>query len=455
MILGDTLTKFIVNKYLSLKLEKGKTVIYVENIPFKQCKYLLLNIPVDEITHIDNLKSIDEVSEKLDHDLEPTNVASNYNKIPPKVEFWGHCSNLQVWYENNYDTKLLHSNLAFPLLKKLTEVGDLLARKVFKEEIAKRYNTGVKSVRAYLKNGKYLKFLTNEEFFSLLDEEYDIIKKLEAFTDREWLKIDIENGKVIGLTHHGKKLEQIPEPIRSLTSLKKLDLRHNLITEIPEWIGELKSLKKLYLSNNKLIGFPKLIGNLKSLEILEAYNNELQTLPESIGALTSLRKISLFNNKLKEIPASIGNLTRLEELDLHENMLATVPESIGSLKSLKKFRLGENNLKLIPATLGKLTNLKTLLLNKNDLSDLPDELGELNRLEILDISENVFESLRKPFDSLISLKELWLDDNPLKEIPDFVYKLPLLRLIGIRNTNINKSGIMKNNFKKKEVNIYK
>jgi hypothetical protein len=44
--------------------------------------------------------------------------------IPPEIRFWAHCSNLETWGENNYDTRLIHSNLAFPLLKKLTEAGD-------------------------------------------------------------------------------------------------------------------------------------------------------------------------------------------------------------------------------------------------------------------------------------------------------------------------------------------
>ena len=150
------LKKFRINQYLTLKLEEDKTIIYIEEESFRQCKYLLLNIPIKDITSVNELESIDEASEKLSHDLEPSDEFSRINEIPPEIEFWGHCSNLQVWYENDYDTKLLHSNLAFPLLKKLTEVGDPLAKKVFKEEIAKRYNTGVERVRKYLEDRKYL-----------------------------------------------------------------------------------------------------------------------------------------------------------------------------------------------------------------------------------------------------------------------------------------------------------
>ena len=97
---------------------------------------LLLNIPVNNLGDYFNEGSIDEIEGKLDHShhYKPPGV----QEIDPKTEFWGHCSNLQVWVENNYDTRLIHRNLSFPLLKKLTEVGDPTARRHFKEEIAKR-----------------------------------------------------------------------------------------------------------------------------------------------------------------------------------------------------------------------------------------------------------------------------------------------------------------------------
>ena len=447
--------EFKINEKLTLKLEKNKTVIYVDGESFKQCKYLMLNIPVDEITQVNNLKSIDEVSEKLSHDLEPSDGLMRVNKIPPEIEFWGHCSNLQVWYENNYDTKLLHSNLSFPLLKKLTEAGDLLAKKVFKEEIAKRYNTGVESVRTYLKNGEYLNYLTKEEFYTLLDTEYDIIKELVVLTDSDRLKIDIKNGKVIGITHHGLKLEQVPNPIRRLTSLKKLDLSINLIKEIPEWIGELQSLKELNFNTNKLIRLPNSMGNLKMLEILEVYNNNLKELPDSIGRLRLLRRLSLFNNQIQRLPPEIGDLESLEELKVYENRLEELPETIGNLKKLNALNLKKNILRTIPATMGNLTSLEVLILDENNLSELPDETGKLYLLELLSISNNKFNKLPKSFETLTSLKRIFFDGNPFKGIPGFVYKLPNLRLISIRNTNINKSGIMKKSFKKKDVEIYK
>lgn len=125
--------EFKINNYITLKLENEATKIYVNKEEFDQCKYLLFGFNDENYKHFENIRSIDEVTEQLDHSLElPSNKTS---KIPPETEFWGHCSNLQAWAENNYDTRLLHSNLSFPLLKKLTEAGDPTAKKYLKKRL--------------------------------------------------------------------------------------------------------------------------------------------------------------------------------------------------------------------------------------------------------------------------------------------------------------------------------
>ena len=112
-----TCTEFKINDLITLKLEYNRTNIYINNERFRQCKYLLINIPSDKTYEFDEIDSIDKAEEFLDHSLERINIGSH--QIDPKTEFWAHCSNLQAWYENDYDTRLLHRNIAFPLLNKL------------------------------------------------------------------------------------------------------------------------------------------------------------------------------------------------------------------------------------------------------------------------------------------------------------------------------------------------
>ncbi len=161
-----TLQEFKVNDHISLKLEGNSTIIYVDGKEFKHCKYLLLRIPIDEIETFDSIESIDEAAEKLDKSMERKR---DKVEVPPSAEFWGHCSNLQTWSENNYDTRLLHSNLSFPLLKKLTKAGDIEAKRIFKDEIAKRFSSGHSTVMKYLAVRGYLCYLNEEELKTLFE----------------------------------------------------------------------------------------------------------------------------------------------------------------------------------------------------------------------------------------------------------------------------------------------
>lgn len=155
--------EFTINQYLKLKLEGGRTNIYVNNRRFMQCMYLLLNISVDRIEDYDEIESIDEAAVKLNRSME-----RNHSTVPPETEFWGHCSNIQTWAENDYDTRILHRNIAFPLLKALVDAGDPIAKRKFKEEIALRYATGHPTVIRFLTQNGYLHYLTEDEFESML-----------------------------------------------------------------------------------------------------------------------------------------------------------------------------------------------------------------------------------------------------------------------------------------------
>ncbi len=61
--------------------------------------YLLMNIPEDE-TKDEDCVNIDEFKLKYSSELEGN---SRSHIIPPETEFWGHCSNLQAWEENDYN----------------------------------------------------------------------------------------------------------------------------------------------------------------------------------------------------------------------------------------------------------------------------------------------------------------------------------------------------------------
>ena len=92
----ETKKEFLISPYLTLKLEKGKTVIYVAGVKFYQCKFLLIDIPEKgtEYDYFSEFSSIDEMAEKLDKSLEPTERKVFIYNFDPETEFWGHCSNI-------------------------------------------------------------------------------------------------------------------------------------------------------------------------------------------------------------------------------------------------------------------------------------------------------------------------------------------------------------------------
>ncbi len=160
---------FKINDYITLKLEHSKTNIYVKGKKFNQCKYLLLNVSKSRFREYDAIKSIDEAAERLSRSMEGSGGGGRCG-ITPQTEFWGHCSNIQAWAENKYDTRLLHRNLAFPLLRRLADEGDPIALRVFKEEIAMRLVSGHPTVVQYLSKERYLNYLTGEEITSISEE---------------------------------------------------------------------------------------------------------------------------------------------------------------------------------------------------------------------------------------------------------------------------------------------
>jgi len=194
---------FKINEFITLKLEKGNTNIYINNQLFRQCKYLLINIPRSRIEDYNKTNSIDEAAKYYSSQLEGESPSEI--EISPETEFWGHCSNLQAWAENGYNPKLLHSTLSLPLLKRLTEVGDSKARQVFKEEFIKRLEINDHNITTYLIKEGFLRYFDKAElkyladindhpaiklYTKLIDFPEDIEQNLETFQDNKGI-IDI------------------------------------------------------------------------------------------------------------------------------------------------------------------------------------------------------------------------------------------------------------------------
>jgi len=363
--------QFRVNEYITLKLEKDITNVYISGDRFIQCKYLLLDIPIKYQTG--GIVSIDDATEKLnpsDLDLQLDCSA----RVSPTQEFWGHCSNLQAWAENSYDTHLLHRNIAFPLLKRLSEVDDLLAKRVLTEEIAKRFKEKLLSVKDYLIWENYLKILSIEQLSTILPSEFLVLIKLykkfsielSPYSDRDeetFLDSDFpQKLNQLGFTLNRSGLiyellfyrcnfdfrtwSYIIKKIHELSTITSFLFSQCKIIFLPKSIVDIENLKQLEIRNSQLSFLPYNIKGLVKLSVLEIYNTQLVSLPNTIGNLKHLTYLNLSNNQLKQIPDTIGNLTCLETLSITNNRLVKIPSSIFECKSLKYILLKSNRLNL-------------------------------------------------------------------------------------------------------------
>ncbi|MFX1344144.1 MAG: hypothetical protein ACFFBC_00125 [Promethearchaeota archaeon] len=167
-----------INPYITLKLIDGKTFIYVDGMRFLQCIRLALDIPKEEVPLYDEVESIDEAAKLYNKHLFQNRIVEGPQAVPlpnqthditPEQEFWGHCSNIQTWVEYDYDTRILMSNVSFPLLRALTRAGDAKAKKVYKEEIVLRIESGYPSVIQYLLHQRYIEIFSPNELKTILE----------------------------------------------------------------------------------------------------------------------------------------------------------------------------------------------------------------------------------------------------------------------------------------------
>jgi len=340
--------EFKINKYLSLKLENGKTNIYVNDRIFKNCKFLLLDIPIDEVEGFNEIESIDEAEERLDRSLEPiSRYGSNLDIIPPETEFWAHCSNLQVWYENDYDTRLLHRYLAFSLLRKLANAGDSTAKKVFNEEIVKRFLSEHFTVMEYLFELDYLGKLNNEEYEYMLEQLET--RGLKNYITYEGRIIDLYNPKNKSIRINPTSLKDIPsladiqindilkiKNLEKLTDIEILDISGHKITEI-KGLEKLTNLKKLWLKNNQITEI-KGLNTLENLEDLRLSENKILEI-KGLERLTNLKELWLYGNQIAEIEG-LDNLENLKKLILYNNPISEI-KGLDNLKKLKYFYAGK------------------------------------------------------------------------------------------------------------------
>lgn len=247
-------------------------------------------------------------------------------------------------------------------------------------------------------------------------------------------------GKLINLKQlnlSSNYFNAYPEPISDLVSLQELDLSYNDLSEIPESLSKLTNLVKLNLCTNKLSKFRRfealrslkrldirynmitnvdVIGLLPQLEVAYASKNNISTFNDKMESLRllhfdrnpitdlrfeyllpSLTMLDLSKAKITSIPSEfLVKIPNIEKLVLDKNHLVNLPAQFGSLSKLSHLSLYGNNLQVLPPSIGDLKSLQYLDLHSNTLETLPEEIWKLSSLTVLNISSNALDSFPKP-----------------------------------------------------------
>ncbi|MFX1236514.1 MAG: leucine-rich repeat domain-containing protein [Promethearchaeota archaeon] len=308
--------EFEVNDEITLKLENGRTILYVDGKEFLQCKHLVIKGSLNELSKVE-VNSIDDI-ENLDLEY------STEVDITAAEEFWGHCSNLQAWAEHGFDSRLLHSNMSFPLLKELADVNPSKYETFFKEEICRRMIEGNPSTVYFLYEEGYIDRLTRDEFWSAFDFEVQPLIEIERrineiSSEPIYFKHTTRTEDVAPITREKNdtyfQLDGKTITALSLNELETLD--DSLLVFILERLKKYLKIRALNIYGcEKIESLPKEIGGLKNLKWLYLENNCITSLPDTIGKLKQLEELYLANNKLSSLPEGFSALYSLEFLDL-------------------------------------------------------------------------------------------------------------------------------------------
>ena len=282
-------SEFKVNEYITLKLEDNKTNIYVADELFLQCKKIILNINIHGIDTYDNARSIDEITELNKSRLQDTESIN----ISPDLEFWGHCSNMQIWVENDYNTNLLHSNLSFPLLKRLTEIGDPRAKKVIREEILRMLDSGNENVILYLLENYYLEYFTEDELLLIYEDNLPKFKASKFLLS--FLQAFSFQGLPIARTQYNHTVKEL---ILARDFHKKIELlnRHTGFLSKEDFIYLLEEMKLMEASDSEK-GDRFRALSLLMYELLEQYSVNI-SISDIITMLLREREQGIISNIL-------------------------------------------------------------------------------------------------------------------------------------------------------------
>jgi Leucine-rich repeat (LRR) protein len=229
-------------------------------------------------------------------------------------------------------------------------------------------------------------------------------------------------------------LREIPRKvIRSMVSLKILDLNGTSLRSLPESVGCLKQLVCLALVGVPITGLPASLTDLVSLEVLLLGGSKITELPSDIHRLRSLRHLGLERCEyLESLPSNISLLTSLRYLLMDgcsrvwtkgcqkkcTKMVASIND-LHTLTQLKKLYVDNNGEIIREGTMGSMDHIETLQLRFTALANLPNDFYDMSEIKRLSLNCSAVVKMDSKFYKFQNLTWLKLEGcNTLEELPD-------------------------------------
>ncbi|XP_026823386.1 leucine-rich repeat-containing G-protein coupled receptor 4-like [Rhopalosiphum maidis] len=203
-----------------------------------------------------------------------------------------------------------------------------------------------------------------------------------------------------------------------------LDVSKNRLTHLPPELNCLKALRYFYCTYNQLTGLNKTLSKSRKLVWLELTGNKIQELAsDEFEEASMIEVLELSNNCIKHLNKSLLPLTQLSEINLSNNKLAEF--SLTEIKGLKELKLVDLSHNTISKLSGHsdiisepVTGIEHLKLDHNELDSLGGSLIGIKTLVKLNISHNKFTDI-SPYDLTgLNLKILDVSHNLLHILPD-------------------------------------
>ena len=203
---------------------------------------------------------------------------------------------------------------------------------------------------------------------------FEMVNRCNIRTYPLWQIEKLEELNLSGCDH--VNLPDDAELWSRFSSLKKIDLNNNSLTDLPEGMEVLTTLEILFLSENKFRRTPGVISNL-NLKVLSLRGNLLQELSASYLPTSSLIWLILTNNQISELNSNIGDAKLLRKLMLSHNRLESVPVELSECRNLELIRLANNNISSMPRGVLILPKLAWISLSGNPMSIPPTTVAKV------------------------------------------------------------------------------